>query len=119
MQPRSLGLIQAGVSTGIEILQYRKHGRVDPSEYASAALLRRDTNPRGRGSKWLHTISEQEEFDLVVAVLESHGIVLGAMRGQFKGAPRANAVGVSNGNLVHSVQVEFDGRYAHGFPSEP
>lgn len=75
------------------------------------------TRPYDRGSQWV--ISEQEQFDLILQVLELSGVRLGDPGGKFQGPPQDQPVGVSDGQLVDSVEVRFDGRNAHGYACKP
>jgi hypothetical protein len=79
--------------------------------------LRKSTGAYNRGSKWI--IPEPEQFDLVRQVLELHNVRLGDPSGKFQSQPQERPVGVSDGQFVHSVEVRFDGRNAHGYPCKP
>jgi hypothetical protein len=114
---RHLGKISAGSAAGIEVVHLAKHAGVDPDRYTGANRLRIDTDPFGRGSKWLDTITDAEHFDLVRRVLEGAGAQLGT-RGIYR-MTFEHHVGVTGGRLVSTLEVRFDGRYAHGYPCPP
>jgi hypothetical protein len=122
MPVRSLGRIESGIAQGIDVLtRPTKHGRIDPSkdEYRDPRRLKKDTNPRNRGSKWLVNISENEEFTLIRQVLEENQVTLGGPKHSYRSHRQPQPIGISDGEYVHTVEVQFDGRYAHGYPREP
>jgi hypothetical protein len=109
-----------GVSRGIVILWHPKHREIDPTKYSDRERLRIDTSSRNRGSKWLYTVSREQQFQLIRQVLESHGARLHGPRRVYSGGPYEDPIGICNGAYVRSIEVEFlDGRYAHGYPCEP
>lgn len=119
MQVRWLGVIRGGVSDGIQVIDSPKHRGFNPSRYHDPWELQRDTDPLDRGSKWLPTVSDQERFELIRQVLEAHRARLNGPRGVYRSEPQPRPVGVSRGRPVHSVEVRFDGRQAHGYPCDP
>ena len=108
--------IQEGVSLGIIIQHHPKHRIINPANYTRDDLVKA-TQPYDRGSQWV--VSEQEQFELIRQVLELHNVQLGDPPGKFRGQQQDEPVGVSGGKFVHTVEVRFDGRYAHGYPCEP
>lgn len=110
--------IVGGVSDGVTVVDLPKHRPIDPSRY-SPREVQVLTQSLGKGSKWLLSVSEQEQFDLIREVLERNGVRLGDPRGVYRGKVESRAVGVSDGQLVSTIEVRFDGNYAHGYPCPP
>ena len=105
------------MSHGIEIVDPRKHWPIDPTKYDPRELEDR-TDPEGWGSKWLAGITPQDRFEMIKRVLEDNGACLG-VPGTYAGAPGRVSIGVSGGQFVRTIEVRFDGRYAHGYPCPP
>lgn len=118
MPSRSLGIIPDGPCAGIEVIDLSKHRGIDPAKYTGPHRLRVDTDPYGRGSKWLATMTDEMHFDLVKRVLEAGAATLGGPKRVYR-LTVDQSVGVTAGHLVSSVEVRFDGRYAHGYPGPP
>jgi hypothetical protein len=119
--PRPLGRIEGGISDGIEVVDPRKHWGINPSNF-SRRQLERMTDPYGRGSKWLASLTDDVKFDLIREVLEANGAKMNTAGrpATYQSQPQRDFVGISAGHLVRSIEVSFDGRrYAHGYPCEP
>ena len=119
--PRVLGVISTGFAQGIEIVDFRKHWGIDPGTY-TPAQLQRITDPLGRGSKWLVSLSSTTKFEVIREVLEANGASVNSA-GQpriYRGSIHQFAVGVSSGRFVNSFEVRCDGRrYACAYPRDP
>jgi len=118
MPTRLLGVIQNGVAAGIRVVAYEpRHHYIDPDEYSSKELRWR-TSPRW-GSKWLKGLTDEDQLALVTHVLEENGVRLHDRAGPYRGRPQPRPVGLTDGELVHTVEVQFDGGTAHGYPCPP
>jgi hypothetical protein len=119
--PKILGIISTGVSRGIEVVDFRKHWGIDPRNH-TPEQLQRMTDPLGRGSKWLVSLSGDAKFEMIRQVIEMNGASV-SLAGQpriYRSNVQRTAVGMSNGRLVASFEVRFDGRrYAHAYPCDP
>ena len=119
MQPGLSKRIQGGVSDGIIVDDHPKHRGIDYDKYTDPDRLRIDTDPRDRGSKWLVAVTLEERYEIIRQTLENHEVKLGDSRRTFRSIQQPNSIGVSNGKLVNTVEVRFDGRRAHGYPCGP
>lgn len=106
MQVRSLGVIPAGTAQGIEILDHPKHGTIDPARFSNPQRLRAATDHRS-GSKWLPDISAQNRFDMIRQILEAGGAQLHGPSRTYHSGKLPQPVGISNGNFVSRIEVEF------------
>lgn len=111
--------IPSGVSSGIEIHDHPKHWAIDPEKYQNPRQLKRMTDPYGRGSKWLPHVTREQRFTFVRQVLEAAGVALDGPPGTYSATVSDEPIGISDGVRVRSVEVQFYGRYAHGYPCAP
>lgn len=112
-------VIVGGCASGIEIQESPKHRGIDPAKFKDAKRLQIETDPYGRGSKWLASISFDQQVRMIQDVLEANGVQYGDPNQKYIDGPYPDAIGVSNGRFVHSIEVRFYGRCAHGYPREP
>jgi hypothetical protein len=118
--PRILGVIPDRIGRGIEVVDFRKHWGIDPHHY-TPDQLQRLTNPLGRGSKWLASLSDPVKFEMIWRVLEVNGasMNLGGQPRIYRSTAQPHPVGVSHGRLMNSFEVRFDGRrYAPAYPCD-
>lgn len=119
MLPGLLGRIVDGASRGIEIHDLLpKHRRIDPANYTRRDLVR-DTDPLGRGSKWLHTFPKETQFEYIRQILEQNGVQRDGPPRIVQGGPFPLPVGICNGQSVSSIEVRYASGVAHGYPTPP
>jgi hypothetical protein len=120
---RPLGTVSEGPSRGIQIVANEpKHGSIEPEDYLDWEDLRKQTSSRDRGSKWLKSVSDDEQRRLVQDVLELYGLQRQDQppkRKTYRGELLDRTIGVTDGLEAKRVEVQFDGRQAHGYPSYP
>lgn len=120
MLPGWLGRIDDGISEGIDIYDLLpKHRRIDPSTYRNQRDLLRDTAALGRGSKWLNTVSREEQFDSIRRILIEHRVQRDSPARVVRGGPFPRPVGVCDGQIVSSIEVRYASGVAHGYPCPP
>ena len=120
MSPQDLYAVSDGQTlvtraTGIEIMRRRKHEPISITGLDAAQLASRTGKKSGSkflpGTTLAHIVRYTEE------ILTENNAVLHTSGTYTK--TFADHIGIASGAYVRTIQVLFDGRYAHGFPVAP